>query len=384
MKSPIILLLASFFFLPAQASSPTDSLQISLLTIEPRADQVYTIYGHTALRVCDPTQDMDLVFNWGTFDFGAPHFLYRFIRGETDYYLSVTTYAQFLFAYQWGQARAIEQRLDLSPEGKERLMERLTANMAPEQRIYRYNFLFDNCTTRVRDLIESAGWTLADLPQETTVRQLIHSCTKPYPWMTFGIDLLIGSGADGPITTRQTLFLPMHLQEALDRSPIVAESQQVLAGTPAMSGSGAVGLSPFVIACFLLVVSVVLTTVRGLRRLPLGRALFGVLFFATGMAGCLVAFMAAFSEHPCVWPNFNLLWLQPLHLIAAAGYVFERRAGFPAKVWRGYHIGNVLLLSGFLLGVYAMPQAIPPAAILLSLCLLWASGYWLFAHRARR
>ncbi|GHT02068.1 hypothetical protein FACS189421_14620 [Bacteroidia bacterium] len=213
----------------------TDSLQVSLLTVLPRPNEAYTIYGHTALRLYDPEQRTDVVFNWGTFDFDAPHFLYRFVKGETDYFLSYTDYKHFLYVYSMGNATMVEQVLNLTAEGKEALMQKLSLNLQPENLVYRYNFLFDNCTTRVRDLIEQSTEDQLVYPEQTgttTFRQLIHSCTEPYPWMTFGIDLLIGSGADSLINARQELFLPLKLKEALDNTPIVISSKQVLTSVP--------------------------------------------------------------------------------------------------------------------------------------------------------
>ncbi|MDR2683333.1 MAG: DUF4105 domain-containing protein [Dysgonamonadaceae bacterium] len=377
------LLVITFLSLASAQAFPTDSLQISLLTVEPKADRVYTVYGHTALRLYDPSQAIDMVLNWGTFDFDAPHFLYRFIRGETDYSLSYSTYEQFLLAYQWGNKTVIEQVLDLSPEGKEKLLAKLAVNLQPEHWVYRYNFLFDNCTTRVRDLIEqgSPGLTYPDPAEKTTFRQLIHSCTASHRWMTFGIDLLIGSGADSLISVRQELFLPRRLKDALDRShrlskPLVVSSAQVLTAVPEPASRPALWNSPLVAGCFLLLIYILIGTI-GLRKGRPFTGAFAPLFLMAGAAGCLLAFMAAFSYHPCVSSNWNLLWLHPLHLVAFVGYCWKR--GNPAFIPRmlfWYHAVNFVLLCGLLLGWHWIPQALHPANIPYILCLAGASGYW--------
>jgi hypothetical protein len=385
-------------FLPhslAKAYS-TDQLQVSLLTVEPRDNHVYTVYGHTALRLFDPSKQTDAVFNWGTFDFNAPHFLYRFIRGETDFFLSVSTYRQFLDAYRQEGASIVEQVLDISPEGKEKLLEKLSVNLLPENRIYRYNFLFDNCTTRVRDLIEQcdSGFSYPTSEERTTFRQWIHSCTKSHSWMTFGIDLLIGSGADSLISARQELFLPANLQKALDRShwrsasplerkPVVRSSSVALAAPPLLSDNAghASPPFPFLAGCFLLIFCICLAlSERDKGRRGMHRPVFASLFLIAGLLGCILAFMALFSEHPVVSPNWNLLWLHPFHWIAFAGYLKQWRKPAAIKGWTLYHAASLLLLCGPLAAWHWIPQAFNPAAIPCILCLAIASGHWIFVY----
>jgi hypothetical protein len=368
--------------LPLAPEARADHLQVSLLTVDPRDSQVYTLYGHTALRLSDPTQQIDAVFNWGTFDFHAPHFLYRFVRGETDYFLSLSTYEQFLFAYRLDNARVVEQVLSLSPEGKAALLEKLNHHLLPENRTYRYDFLFDNCTTRVRDLIEQCipGISYPQTAIKTTFRKQIHSCTASHRWMTFGIDLVIGNGADSLIGTRQELFLPVRLKETLDKSqaagPVVASTREVLAAAPE-SGSAAGGCSPSLVG-FLLLALGLLMAIAGWKQRRSYPLAFVLLFTVAGAAGCVLAFMAAFSSHPCLWPNWNLLWLHPLHLLAAIGSVGRF---FPRVVLRSYHTVNVVLLCSLLLLWNAIPQALHPANVPFILCLALASGYWILTNK---
>ncbi|GHT02391.1 membrane protein [Bacteroidia bacterium] len=353
----------------------TDSLQVSLLTVLPRPNEAYTIYGHTALRLYDPEQRTDVVFNWGTFDFDAPHFLYRFVKGETDYFLSYTDYKHFLYVYSMGNATMVEQVLNLTAEGKEALMQKLSLNLQPENLVYRYNFLFDNCTTRVRDLIEQSTEDQLVYPEQTgttTFRQLIHSCTEPYPWMTFGIDLLIGSGADSLINARQELFLPLKLKEALDNTPIVISSKQVLTSVPEQVVKRWFWESPLTIGILIFLVYLVVAGMGWWKHRKF-KGFFAPLFFIAGAAGCLVAFVTLFSYHPCTSPNWNLLWLHPFHLIAFVGYFFKK----PNRLISGYHWINLVLLAGLLLGWHWIPQALNPADIPYILCLGLASGFWL-------
>ncbi|MDR0542881.1 MAG: DUF4105 domain-containing protein [Dysgonamonadaceae bacterium] len=377
MKRCFLLCLLLFPFASLQAYQ-TDRLQVSLLTVAPRSGHAYTIYGHTALRLYDPSQSIDDVFNWGTFDFDAPHFLYRFIRGETDYFLSRYSYAQFLYAYQMSNATVMEQILHLSPEGKELLLQKLSLNLQPENRIYRYNFLFDNCTTRVRYLIEQSGSKLSYPPstEKTTFRKLIHSCTETYPWMTFGIDLLIGSGADSLISAQQEVFLPVKLAKAV--TPLVISSEQPLVAVPEPDVRLELWESPLVVACFILFVYLIVAVAGWMKRRPF-KGWFAPLFLIAGAAGCLLAFMAAFSCHPCVSQNWNLLWLHPLHFVAFAGYFFKK----PFRFVTWYHRVNFVLLCGLLSGWHWLPQRLNPADIPFILCLIVASAAVLFGKKQR-
>ncbi|MDR2843485.1 MAG: DUF4105 domain-containing protein [Candidatus Symbiothrix sp.] len=381
MKHIALFLLFSLFLFPAKAME-TDSLQVSLLTVLPRSNEVYTIFGHTALRVHDSSQNLDMVFNWGTFDFNAPYFIYHFVKGETDYYLSYSPYDHFLYSYSMGNADIVEQTLDLPAEGKACLMQKLAENMRPENVVYRYNFLFDNCTTRVRDLIESCSQGQLTSPQseeKVTFRQLIHTCTQSYPWLAFGIDLLIGSGADSLINARQTMFLPEQLLSAVDKTAFVTDTRQVLQAVKEPVAPAKFWDSPAVAGYLLLTFYCIIAITGWVKKRPF-KGIFAFLYLVGGLAGCLVAFVSFFSDHPCVSPNWNLLWLHPLHLIAFAGCFW----GVRFKILGFYHYFNVAILTILLLGWQVFPQAFHTADIPYILCLWLASSYWLSINKIHR
>jgi hypothetical protein len=380
MQRYLFYLLITLTIFPAKAFE-TEHLQISLLTVMPRSNEIYTVYGHTALRLYDPVQQIDAVFNWGTFDFNAPRFLYRFIKGETDYFLSVTDYEHFLFAYSQANAAVVEQILNITPGGKEELLQILSHNLRPENLTYRYDFLFDNCTTRVRDMIEDCTDRSLIYPEQTervTFRKLIHSCTEPYPWMTFGIDLLIGSGADSIIPFRQELFLPLHLKEALDKSydkcsvPIVVSEKQLLISIPEDTSAFNFRNFPLITGFFIFSLYLVIAWIGWMKKC-LFKGFFAPLFFVAGAAGCLIGFVSLFSYHPCTSPNWNLLWLHPFHWIAFAGYFLKKTCSF--LFW--YHIINLVLLFVVLIGWPWMPQVLNTADIPYILCLVSASLLWI-------
>ncbi len=155
---------------------------------------------------------MNAVFNYGFFDSSQPNFIYHFVKGETDYILGVTSFEDFLSEYGYKGQEVIMQELNLSPEKKQQLYEALSSNALPENREYRYNFFYDNCATRPRDMVEnqSEGKILYEPTlHEQTYRDLVHECVRDYPWLLFGIDLVIGNEADRTIDVREKMFIPV-------------------------------------------------------------------------------------------------------------------------------------------------------------------------------
>lgn len=367
-----------------------DSLQVSLLTVMPRPNEIYTVYGHSALRIHYPSEGLDEVYNWGTFDFNdSPLFIYRFIKGETDYFLSTSSYSHFIAHYAYTNSTVQEQVLDLEYEEKETLVKILVNNLQPGNLVYRYNFLFDNCTTRIRDIIEKSTGDSLVYPQQknkVTFRELIHSCTEPYPWMTFGIDLLIGSGADSTVSLREEMFLPVKLMDALDESyiireengetiekPIVSFTHQIIKSKPRENSSLFLVSSPLYTGwlVFFIFLGLAAWGIYKRRRL---RGVFSILFFIAGIAGSIIGFLILFSIHPCVSPNWNIVWLHPFHFIAFAGYFFKKSYRFISL----YHGVNLLLLCLLLISWHWLPQTLNAANIPYILCLATASACWLF------
>jgi hypothetical protein len=364
-------------------------LQVSLLTVMPRPNEVYTVYGHSALRLYYPEKGINDVYNWGIFSFNHSFFLYRFIKGETDYSLGVSDYNEFLYYYALGNSTIEEQVLNLSSGEKEKLLEILSNNLLPQNIVYRYNFLFDNCTTRIRDIIEKITDNRVIYPaseKEVTFRDLIRSCTSPYPWMSFGIDLIIGNGADSLINVRQQMFLPVNLKEFWDESyviektdsttvkrPIVELSQTILKTESQQNEKTASFFDAFRVG-ILIFVFYLIVTVWSIRKKRMFKGVFSILFLIAGLCGIVVGFLLFFSEHPCVSPNWNILWLHPLHFIGFAGYFFKK--SYPLITL--FHGLNLVLLCILLFGWLWIPQTLNTANIPYALCLFLASVSWFY------
>ena len=198
----------------AEAQSK-DSVVVSLLTCTP-GQLVYELYGHTAIRVKEVgARQSDWVFNYGTFSFNQPHFVWRFMLGETDYELGVVPYSIF-YEFYVKEGRGIdEQVLNLSSTEAKHLVDALSKNLEPENATYRYNFFYDNCVTRALRQIENAVegtvvWPKAD--ENKTLRDIVHEFSTPSPWNEFGQDLLLGAEADEKADLAKQQFAPIYAE----------------------------------------------------------------------------------------------------------------------------------------------------------------------------
>ena len=132
-----------------------DSIRVSLVTCSP-GTEVYEVYGHTALRIEIPSQGVDVAVNYGLFVFDAPNFVWKFIKGDTDYLVGMVNYPIFEREYTERGSSVTLQKLNLSEKEKVNLVDLLNKNLRPENRVYRYNFLYNNCSTKARDKVEEA------------------------------------------------------------------------------------------------------------------------------------------------------------------------------------------------------------------------------------
>ena len=212
MKRILLIFLLAIMNLGAGAR---DSLSISLLTCSQGRD-ISSAFGHSALRVKDLRNGRDMVFNYGTFSFQEPHFMLNFLRGDLNYFLSVTSFQQFKRSYDATGRGISEQKLSLTPLQTAELYSFLIDNYKPSNRYYLYDFLQDNCATRIRDIFDrSKNFSIKDTLTGMTYRDELTRLVGDRRWMMFGIDLILGARVDREITVRETAFLPDRLSEVL-------------------------------------------------------------------------------------------------------------------------------------------------------------------------
>ena len=332
--SLVLLLLLSAVSASSQpAREDNCGLQISLLTCTP-GEELYSTFGHSALRVTDSANKRDIIFNYGTFDFQDPGFYEKFVKGKLLYFVSVDSLNRFLYEYEYFQRGVTEQVLNLDCGEKQRFLSALLENAKEENKYYLYDFTYDNCTTRLRDMLEKAiGQQLQVkniLPSErTTFRHLIHEYLDRggQYWSKLGIDILLGTPLDRKITNREAMFLPDYLFKAFDsasirQSALVTEKNELL---PAAGPKKTIPFfTPFVVLGFVFLLIVALT----FFKFPAGKIFlkaFDVFFFSIcGLLGLLIIFMWFGTNHLMCRNNFNLLWALPTHLIAGL-FLFTSR-----------------------------------------------------------
>lgn len=384
MKKALIILYLSVLLLPTSVlASSADSTQISLLTCSP-GSEIYSLFGHTAIRYEDKTRGIDVVFNYGMFSFKASNFIWRFVKGETDYQLGATEYRDFISEYEYYDREVSQQILNLSQEETERLFLLLQENYRPENRMYRYNFLFDNCATRPRDKIEDCINGKIEYKEISTkvqsFRDIIHEYTLNHPWERFGIDLCLGSKADAPINYRQKMFAPDYLHNSFAAASIVTsvgEKKALVATTNSLLPKHAKQTNddhsyfPTPLQTFLLLfIIVVAITIYDLKKGKSSRALDFILFLSAGITGCIIAFLACFSEHPTVSPNYLLFIFHPFHLLCLPFILQMVKMKY--KSW--YHLLNLIVLTLFIALWMIIPQRFDLAVLPLALSLLVRSA----------
>lgn len=366
----------------AQASaSPADSIRLSLLTCAP-GEEIYSIFGHTGIRYEDPAKGIDVVFNYGLFSFNTPHFIYRFVKGETDYMLGAIDYSRFEAEYVFENRAIWQQTLGLTVEEKNTLIQLLQLNAQPVNRIYRYNFFFDNCATRPRDKIEeSIRGEVVYRPtgNRRSFRDLVHQSAKGHEWKRFGMDFCLGVEADRPASFREEMFLPICLMEAFAHAtikdnegktrPLVSETTEIAPADPEAEKEKPFPFTPMR-AALLLFILIAAATIYGLRK---KKSLWGIdlaLFAFAGLAGSIIAFLSVFSEHPTVAPNYLIFVFHPLHLCLFPFFLRKEIKGRMSY----YHVINTAVLTFFILIWPVNPQYFHPAVLPLALCLLVRSA----------
>ena len=374
---------------PVGAQAPerlSEEAQISLLTMLP-GDEVYAAWGHSGIRVRDPAQDYDEVFNYGTFHFQDPLFLPKFVYGRLDYFLDTDPYADVLYAYRYYRRPIIEQTLNLDATQRQALFDFLRWNARPENHTYRYDFLFDNCSTRIRDAFEDTlGPDVRFAPQPDPNQPFRALLEEPYlhgqPFLDLGFDLLLGVPTDRIATPREATFLPLYLMASFDHATITTDGKTRSLVARKDTVFWVEGRDTFEVTTPLPALLGWLVLLLGLAAIGLDyqkrrltRHLFDVvLFAAVGVAGLLMAFMWFVSEHYVTNYNLNLLWAWPTHL--ALAFTLARR--WHRRWVRGYLVATAAVALIALVGWAFWPQPLHPAVLPVVLLLALRSAWLAF------
>lgn len=345
------LLIAGFFFcqLPTAHGQLTLSPQakVSVLTMGP-GRELYTSFGHTAIWIEDPATGIDNVYNYGTFDFRAAGFYWKFIRNTQPYYLSVYPFRYTIAEAQADNRWLTEQVLNVSATQKQRLFDLLETNARPENREYFYKFFFDNCSTRPRDVIRAVVGEPFPWPQlpelgGKSFRQWMNGCLDHQPWARLGMNIAIGRPSDAEATREQAMYLPENLMKGLAKAkvggqPLVSATNELHAAQSENRGLTAGTLQ-------LILAVLALPVLFWLSRRPDRLAPFwfdNLLFGLTGGIGLLLLFLWFGTDHGVTAYNLTLLVYLPTHLLAV--FLLTKKRHFGWLQW--YTLAAALLAVG--------------------------------------
>ncbi|MBK8519075.1 MAG: DUF4105 domain-containing protein [Saprospiraceae bacterium] len=358
----IFILILSTSYSYSQSQSNKD-VTISILTCAP-GHELYSIYGHNAIRIVNDETGSDRVYNYGTFDFNTPGFAIKFMRGKLPYLLSSVDFYDFMREYEYFHRSVTEQILNLDSLQKQKIIKYISLNMLPENREYKYDFFMDNCATRLRDIINSnvyyINWDRGRTSHKT-FRQIIKQYQKGMPWTDFGIDLIIGSPSDKIITLSEEAFIPDYLSDAIQYAeienniirPLQSKKTQILNFDHNNEMSNSI-FSPWLlfILLFLLEIVILIKYFRGETTLWVKKYdLIWVILITLG--SILLLFMWFGTDHTATGKNFNLLWCSPL--IPLIWYL---------DLYRSEWLRNWMIILLTIILIICMINAIPGIQIL--------------------
>lgn len=365
MKLHLLLFILLIFSGLSQAQAPatlSDSSRISLMTVAP-GDFVYSTFGHSAIRIKDPAHRFDRCYNYGTFDFEQPNFLLKFCRGKLLYMLDVEPYRSFEYGNLQDLRMMQEQALNLNQEQKQRLYDLLQENFKEENRYYKYDFFYDNCATRIRDMLDETffhqlRYDSSGLKKGATMRDLLHPYVETKPWLSFGIDLVLGLPADRAAYTEDFMFLPDYLHELTgkaqktDGQPLVLAERKIPENGLSKRTFNPTPLDRPLWMMSLLALIGLLTMAN-----PRTERIFDVIFWLVlGIAGLIIALFWFATDHSATKNNLNILWALPTHLL----FFYRIRK----SEWTQFYFMAVGFLAAAVLIFWPwLPQDLPEAAI---------------------
>lgn len=355
-----------------------DSIEVGLLTCYP-GSEVYSLYGHTAIRFHNISTNEDWTFNYGVFNFKQKFFVLKFAFGKTDYELGMFTMKAFLKEYKKEGRKVIEQVLNLTQEEKVTLFLALCDNWRPENCMYRYNFFKDNCTTRARDIILwaiNSDSTSIEIPEfdgkRLTWRENIHIYTAGHEWEELGNDLALGQPTDNMMTDEERQFLPLNLmgdfanatiKTTFGSVPLVATTRLILDGNET---SQSVNNAPTPLQCIaILALIIVIVFLIEIKKKKIILPFDILLLIIIGLAG-IVMTVLAISDHPATFFNWQILILTPLALVAMPFVIKNTKRN--KSCWWDVYIGIAAVVTMLIAALKI--QDIPMFSIVLAACLL--------------
>jgi hypothetical protein len=368
----VLFLIFSFKGLKAQEKIQlSEYAQISVITMGPSLEELYAAFGHNAIRVFDPVNKIDYAYNYGTFDFDQPNFYLNFARGSLLYKLSVQDYQRLKDYYIYYKRFIHEQVVDINQDQKQVVFDYLQNNALPENADYYYDYFYDNCATRIRDVfVETLGYAVrfesSHITQEKSIRQLTDEyLLDHHPWGDLGIDFCLGLPMDKVLSPIEYMFLPDYVEAGFKNAwiktaggekPLVRPASIVYEPTELTEPKTI--FTPTVVFLLVLIAGIAITRyhmkggIRG-RYFDLG------LFLLVGLLGVFLTLLWFTTDHKAAAGNLNLIWAFPFHLIAAIILLRKRLTPF----WKKYYRYTTLIMALLLITWPLLPQSLHTSLI---------------------
>jgi Domain of unknown function (DUF4105) len=349
----------------SQSRHLSDKAQISLLTLGPDQEEFYEAFGHSAIRLYDPVLGLDYACNYGMFSFNQPNFYLNFAKGHLNYSLGIQPYPDFRDAYIYYNRFIHEQVLNLSQEQKQKLFEFFQWNAREANKYYLYDYFFNNCSTKIRDIFKDVlkddiQYDQSFIKTNYTIRQLTDLYLEEQPWGDLGIDIGLGSRIDKTAIPYEYMFLPDYLEYSFDHAriringvmePLVSEKKTVFTAQPDEDKAG--WLNPWIVFTSVLLLTLAVSYYDWKRK-KLSTWIDFLFLAITGFLGIVLLLLWLATDHHATARNYNLLWALPTNLVAAIAIFFKRR---PA--WLTTYFLFMAILTILILGTWKiLPQQI--------------------------
>ncbi|TBN03705.1 DUF4105 domain-containing protein [Hyunsoonleella flava] len=378
------LLLAFFFSFFLQAQELSESAEISVLTIGP-GKSLNDAFGHSGFRIQDSAKGLDLVFNYGVYDFEAPNFILKFAQGKLNYLIGLNRFDDFYRVYTNENRGIKQQTLNLSQAEKQKLFDYLLDNYKPENRRYLYDFLFDNCATKIKDVTNitcnnSIKFNIPNSYEEVTFRTLIQENLNRNSWGSLGIDLALGAVIDRKATPEQHMFLPKNIHaffekatKGIKQEPLVKKSSVLFTAYKQDSNSNFI-LSPLFVFGILGLI-IIFITYKDKKNQQRTKLLDILIVVFTGLAGIIILLLWFATDHQTTQNNYNLLWANPLNLIVLFQVFKNKMSNWFNKYSKFLLILLCLMAFHWITGVQVFAIGLIPLLIALFIRYLYLMKY---------
>lgn len=314
----LLFLLTTVQFNFAQNIQLSPEAHVSVITCG-LGNESYSLFGHTAIRVQDSLNAIDVVYNYGAFDFNTPNFVMKFTKGDLQYFAVVNSYTDFINQYQYEKRSVYEQELNISTDLKQKLFDTLNTSLASGESYYTYKFIDKNCTSMVVDIINKTLDTVAIVKKvdtDSSYRTILYPYFEGHFYEKLGTSIIFGTKVD-QLGTK--LFLPFELQKSLEKvsyknNPLALKNKTLLEFKKEIPKSW--WNNPY--TYFIVLSGIVLINKKSID-----------LFYLSimGTIGLLFSFVGFYSQHLELGYNYNILLFNPSLLALLYLYWSKNKKG---------------------------------------------------------